>query len=376
MLPRKILLIGAATLALASCSWQFATQDAAGPYPSIAPDSTPSPTPTPSPSPTVEQVLHPLTGMPFIELASPAQLSEMPKVLAVKIDNTRNAQPQAGMGEADLVYVEEIEYGMTRLVAIFSSQIPDRIGPVRSARITDIDLLAQYGSPAFAFSGAQKKLWPALDTAPFIDISANKDPDDYSRDFDRRAPYNYFFDAPTALAQFDDISTAKEMGFTFDELTPSGGVPARSVELTWPSSTLKFRYNPSQDQYAVELNGERASVEAVDQVGQVEQTASVQGKVWADTAVIQLVEQVQSVYFDKGGGNTPQVETIGSGKAMIFRDGQLFTATWSRPDALSGTTFTNAAGNPVPFHPGHTWIALYSNDRTVEIKGNQTISAQ
>ena len=223
---------------------------------------------------------------------------------------------------------------------------------------------------------AQGKLWPALEAAPFIDVSANKNPDDYSRDFDRRAPYNYFFNAATALAQFDDISTAKEMGFTFDELIPSGGVPARSVELTWPSSSLKFRYNPSRDQYSVQLNGERASVEEIDQVGQVGQTTTAQGKVWADTAVIQLVDQVPSVYFDKGGGNTPQVETIGSGEAIVLRDGQLFTATWSRPDALSGTTFTNAAGNPVPFHPGHTWIAMYSKDRIVEIKGNQTISAQ
>ena len=360
----KILLIGAATLSLVSGCSQSATQDAAGPDPSIAPTSTPSATSTPTP--TLEQTLHPLTGMPFIELPSPAQFSGMPIVLAVKIDNTRNAQPQAGVGEADLVYVEEIEYGMTRLAAIFSSQIPNRIGPVRSARITDIDLLAQYGSPAFAFSGAQGKLWPALEAAPFIDVSANKAPDDYSRDFDRRAPYNYFFDAPTALAQFEGVSTAKEMGFTFDELIPNGGGPASSVELTWPSSTIKFRYSPSRGQYAVQLNGERASVEEVDQVG----------KVWADTAVIQLVEQVQSAYFDKGGGNTPHVETIGSGEAIVLRDGQLFTATWSRPDALSGTTFTDTAGTPVPFHPGHTWIALYSKDRNVEITGNQTISSQ
>ena len=109
----------------------------------------------------------------------------MPPVLAVKIDNTRNAQPQAGVELADLVYVEEVEYGMTRLAAIFSSTIPARIGPVRSARITDIDLLAQYGSPAFAFSGAQRKLWPALAKAPFIDVSANKAAEDYSRDSNR-----------------------------------------------------------------------------------------------------------------------------------------------------------------------------------------------
>lgn len=297
----------------------------------------------------------------------------MPKVLAVKIDNTRNAQPHAGINEADLVYVEEIEYGMTRLAAIFSSKIPSRIGPVRSARITDIDLLAQYGSPAFAFSGAQGKLWPALEAAPFIDVSANKDPEDYSRDFNRRAPYNYFFDAHTALSQVDGVSTAKDMGFTFSESIPSGGVPARAAELTWPSSTLKFRYDSTRGQYAVKLNGERASVEEIEQVAQTE---TDQGKVWADTAVIQLVQQTQSVYFDKGGGNTPHVETIGSGEAIILRDGQLFTATWSRPDAQSGTTFTDAAGNPVPFHLGHTWIALYSKDRNVKIEGNQIDSSQ
>lgn len=286
----------------------------------------------------------------------------MPRVLAVKIDNTRNAQPQAGVEAADLVYVEEVEYGMTRLAAIFSSTIPARIGPVRSARITDIDLLAQYGSPAFAFSGAQRKLWPALADSPFIDVSANKVPQDYSRDSTRRAPYNYFFDAITALTQVDGVSQAKDMGFTFAQAVPIGGTPAVSAELTWPSSTLKFKYNQSHDQYAIQLNGERSSFEEVEQG---------QGKVWADTAVIQFVNQTQSVYFDKGGGNTPHVETIGSGTAIILRNGQLFNSQWSRPDSQSGTTFTDAAGNPVPFKPGHTWVALYSKDRDVTIKGTQ-----
>ncbi len=291
----------------------------------------------------------------------------MPQVLAVKIDNTRNAQPQAGVAAADLVYIEEIEYGMTRLAAIFSSTIPARIGPVRSARITDIDLLGQYGSPAFAFSGAQRKLWPALAAAPFIDVSANKVPQDYSRDSARRAPYNYFFDAQTALTRVKGVSKAKDMGFTFAQAIPSGGSPAASAELTWPSSTLKFHYNPIRDQYAVQLNGERASVE---------KSVEGDGKVWVDTAVIQLVKQTQSVYFDKGGGNTPHVETIGSGEAIIMRNGQLFHAKWSRPDSQSGTTFTDAAGNPVPFHPGHTWIALYSKDRVVTVKSSQVSPSQ
>jgi hypothetical protein len=323
--------------------------------------------PSPTSSPSVAQTLHPLTGLPYIELPRPAAFAGLPQVLAVKIDNTRNAQPQVGVEVADLVYVEEVEYGMTRLAAIFSTTIPSRIGPVRSARITDIDLLAQYGSPAFAFSGAQRKLWPALADAPFIDVSANKVPQDYSRDSTRRAPYNYFFDAATALTQADGVSQVKDVGFTFSQAVPTGGSPAVSAELTWPSSTLKFQYNGGREQYAVQLNGERASFE---RVGQGE------GKVWADTAVIQFVKQTQSAYFDKGGGNTPHVETIGSGKAMILRNGQLFNSLWSRPDSQSGTTFTDTAGNPIPFHPGHTWIALYNKDRDVTLKGVQATPTQ
>jgi hypothetical protein len=88
------------------------------------------------------------------------------------------------------------------------------------------------------------------------------------------------------------------------------------------------------------------------------------------------VEQTQSAYFDKGGGNTPQVQTVGSGEAIILRNGQLFSALWSRPDSQSGTTFTDTLGNPVPFHPGHTWIALYNKDRDVVIKSTNATPTQ
>lgn len=370
----KSLLIGVALLALVSgCASPISTNGAApnvsptkSPVATANPNPSPSPLPSPSPSPTLVQTLHPLTGLPYVELSRPATSTGMPLVLAVKIDNTRNAQPQVGIEAADLVYIEEVEYGMTRLAAIYSSTTPARIGPVRSARITDIELLSQYGSPAFAFSGAQGKLWPALAEAPFIDVSANKVPQAYARDSTRRAPYNYFFDAEAALAQLEGVSPAKEMGFTFAQAIPSGGSPAVSAELTWPSSSLKFRYNQIRNQYAIQLNGERASFEGVEQG---------EGKVWADTAVIQFVEQTQSVYFDKGGGNTPNVKTIGTGEAMILRNGQLFNAQWSRPDSQSGTTFTDTFGNPVPFHPGHTWIALYSEDRDVTIKSTKVTSA-
>lgn len=74
----------------------------------------------------------------------------------VKIDDTPPAHPQAGLEDADVVYIEQVEGGLTRLAAVFSSNIPTVIGPVRSARISDIEILKQFGRVAFAYSGAQK----------------------------------------------------------------------------------------------------------------------------------------------------------------------------------------------------------------------------
>lgn len=291
--------------------------------------------------------ISPLTGLPQ---------DEPTPVLVVKLDNTRNALPHAGLRSADLIYIEEVEYGITRLAAVFSSRVPHRIGPVRSARITDIDLLEQYGSPAFAFSGAQRKLWPALNAAPFVDLSANKDAADYSRDFSRRAPYNYFFDGKVALKNAEGVSLDQDMGFLFESAIPSGGAYNKAASLQWGYASARFVYDPLKRKYAVRLNGERATSEEED------------GLQWADTVVIQKVKQTQSKYFDKGGGNTPHAETIGQGQAIVLRNGFAFPVTWSRPNAESGTTFSGANGAPLEFKPGQTWVALYDKNRPVKFK--------
>ena len=161
----------------------------ASPTPSASPSPSASPTPTPTPTPT-----SPLNGEPL-----DPDKGDRP-VLIVKLDNTTYAQPHAGLTKADIVYVEEVEYGITRLAAVFSTSIPKRIGPVRSARITDIDLVAQYGRPAFAYSGAQRKLLPVLAKASTYDVSPNHGASAYRRDTSRRAPYNLYADGRTLLA--------------------------------------------------------------------------------------------------------------------------------------------------------------------------------
>ena len=326
--------MGLAGLAAACSTSPTAAPDASpsssAPAPSVSAPAIPSPSPTPVPT-------SPLTGLP--------ETTPSP-VLIVKLDNTHNAQPHAGLKDADIVYIEEVEYGITRIAAVFSGIIPAHIGPVRSARITDIDLLAQYGTPAFAYSGAQRKMYPAIDGASLIDVSPRKGAEGYARDFDRRAPYNYFLDGTVALERAPDASVSRDMGFVFSPEIPAGGTPNTKAKMKWGYAKAMFTFDPLTGLYKVNLNGYRAEAEEND-LGQN-----------AATVVIQYVKQEPSKYFDKGGGNTPHAETIGTGTATVLRDGYSYDVTWNRPSADVGTTFTMADGTPMAFKPGQQWIVL------------------
>jgi hypothetical protein len=285
------------------------------------------------------EVFSPLTGLPE---------SAPTPVLIVKMDNTRNAQPHTGLKDADVVYLEEVEYGITRIAAVFSSVIPDRIGPTRSARITDIDLTAQYGTPAFSFSGVQRKMWPAIDASTVIDVSPNKYASAYFRDHSRRVPYNLFLNGPKVLAWAADkgVATDRNIGFVFSSDIPGNGTTNTGAKMKWGGASAEFTYDPASGLYNVSLNGIPATA---SETGANQQAATV---------VIQNVVQTQSKYWDKGGGNTPHAATIGNGTATVLRDGKSYNVTWNRPSADAGTTFTMADGSPMPFKPGQQWVVL------------------
>jgi hypothetical protein len=95
-------------------------------------------------------------------------------VLAVKIDNIVNARPQTGLGRAAIVYVLPVEGGLSRFLAVFYAHFPPVVGPVRSARDDDLQLLRQFGRPAFAYSGAQPQLLPVVERARIADLYAGR----------------------------------------------------------------------------------------------------------------------------------------------------------------------------------------------------------
>ncbi len=266
-------------------------------------------------------------------------------VLAIKIDNTRAAQPHAGLQAADLVYVEEVEWDLTRLLAIFNSSLPPEIGPVRSARISDIEMLAPFGKVAFSNSGMQAKLKPYIAAANLYDVSAERIYDGFRNDPGRPAPVDHMADPVALLAAAPDAEKARDIGLVFSQTPPAGGTPITQVKATWPSSEVSFTWDPTEGNFIVGLNGD-------------ESRSTEGGPQRAATAVIQSVAQTDSGFGDKYGGRTPLIETVGKGAAIVLRDGRMWSVTWERPDELSGTTFTLPDGSPMPFAIGQEWIVL------------------
>ena len=270
-------------------------------------------------------------------------------VLVVKIDDTTQAHPQVGLEDADIVYIEQVEGGLTRLAAIFSSTIPQRIGPVRSARISDIDILSQFGRVAFAYSGAQRKLLPVIAAANLQDLGAQRQSSTiYTTDPNRIPPYAMILRADLLMEKIVEknyaIDSAKNVGFEFGDL-PEGGVPTETAVMHWPAARYSATWSDDQARWLLSHNTSVNYAESGVVLGPT-------------TLVIQMVSITPSEYKDKVGGVTPFSQTIGTGKAYVLRDGQRFVTTWNRASSETGTTFTLSDGSVMQFDPGQIWIAL------------------
>ena len=286
-----------------------------------------------------EPVLNSLNGLPGVD----------GPVLVVKIDDTNLAHPQVGLKSADVVYVEQVEGGLTRLAAVFSSTIPDVIGPVRSARISDIELFAQYGKIAFAYSGAQRKLLPVISEANLVDVGAMRfGPTYYANDPNRIAPYAMMVQSRVLLDEGikrnPEIAISKPMGWNFSEESPVTQ-KFTSVEIKWPASRYSAKWSATENRWLLYF-GEQPNLDADGY------------HLGPKNILVQLVDISDSIYKDKVGGVTPFSATVGNGRCYLLRDAGSIPCLWSRATADSGTSFTDLTGAPISFAPGQSWFAL------------------
>lgn len=289
----------------------------------------------------------PLTGLP-----APAGLPARP-ALVVKIDNAPKARPQAGINQADIVIAEKVEDGITRLFAIFHSQDADPVGPVRSARTTDIHLVTPLARPLFSYSGTNTTFQKQIDAAPLVDIGIDKQPGLYNRRKDRPALYNLFSATPKLWATAPAGSTPpppllryRPDGKPFDY---AGVAPAKGVHLEYRGKNVTTLTDWVWDAGASAWVRTQDGTQHVDAAG---------GPVRARNVVVQFVEYVDTGQRDQSGSVVPEGRLIGAGEAWVLCDGKAVKGRWSKPSAEAPTTYTDSAGKPIGLTPGQTWIEL------------------
>jgi len=285
-------------------------------------------------------ILHwPLTGLPGADdvgLTRPA--------LVVKIDNLDGgARPQLGINQADVVYEERVESGVTRFLAVFHSTDAGPIGPVRSARTTDIPLFSALGNPMFAWSGSNELMAADIRAAQMVDVGHTPAVDQYFRESSRRAPHNLLVQGYLAMVDSHraDAGVPPPL-FTYrPDGVPAVGEPARGVDLAFGNGAVPVSFAWDGTGWARSQNG----TPHVDADGAPVAPANV---------VVQFVGYGQY----RGAGPRVVAELVGEGEAWVFTGGQRIVGRWVKPSVDAVTQYLLPDGTPIALTPGRTWVEL------------------
>ena len=281
-----------------------------------------------------------LTGLPT-DPADPTFTTR--PILAVKIDNYGPARPQWGLDDADAIIEENVE-GVTRFIALFHSRLPGLVGPVRSARTGDLDLLIAMNRPVFAFSGANPGVGEWVDSAAtsglLVDFTAQANPC-FVRTPDRPGPHNLLLDPVCAVSAAADAGAARPLWSIKPSWTP-GAVDADStftvgmdgVRIDWTWDAGSGTYLRWQDGLA-HMTADGAQIRANN--------------------VVEIVTEYVPSPVD---ARSPNAITVGTGDAVVHRDGHAVPVTWSRATPYDAFKFADAAGQPVPLDSGTTFVEL------------------
>jgi len=270
--------------------------------------------------------------------------------LAVKIDNVTRAHPQSGVNQADVVYEELVEGGVTRLVAVFQSTSATTVGPVRSARTSDPPLLEGFDRPLFAYSGANRGTRNALRQSPLTDAGYSRYEPDYWRDRSRRPPHNLYTDTDRLWAHHAERTSVPPAPFVHrypgQDLHPAAE-PATGVSIDFGLTEVDYDWDGTG--WDRTHNG-TAHVDA-DGV-----------RIAPANVVVQFIRYGRSA----ADLRSPEAITEGSGEAWLFTDGHVVRGHWDRPDASRPATF-RSDGTEVRLSVGATWVAL-AKEGTAEVR--------
>jgi hypothetical protein len=301
--------------------------------------------------PPVLSGIDPLTGLPP---TSPT--AEKRPALAIKVDNVQGAWPQAGLNQADIVYDLPVEGGLTRLLAIFHSADVPVIGPIRSARPVDADILHLLGHSYFAFSGGTSSdLGPINDHSNATPMWWDVTPSLFVIRHDHAVPHQVFGTTAMLYAGGEARSpstTPPPPMFSYQVAVPTNAVPATTVTAQYSAATASWTWNGTQ--YLRNQSGHADLLIGGAQVS-------------ATNVVVMSVGVKNTSAHDSHGTVVPLPVVIGSGQVWVFRNGVVVHGTWSRPTENSPMKLQTTAGQVIPLMPGRTWVEVLPNSSAPRI---------
>lgn len=293
---------------------------------------------------TTLEPIAPLTGLPLTDQARLAR-----PALVVKVENAPASRPQSGLDAADVVYEEIVEGGITRFLAVFHSTDAELIGPVRSVRPSDPDIIAAFGG-LFAYSGGIPSFIDAVRktsgiTDVGVDLLDEGTDKPYFRRAGRTAPSNLYTSTAKLYAKAPARGTRPPGRFA--EFLPAGeafaapgATPAVNLTATVGTTRVVFDYDAASKTYR--------------RAGLVEGA----GVVAPSNVIVQFTRYQDTDETDQTDATVEKATTVGSGDALILAGGMAVRGKWSKPSAGAYTTYTDAAGAPVRLVPGRTWVEL------------------
>jgi hypothetical protein len=294
-----------------------------------------------------EVPIAPLTGLP-----DPDGVANGRPALTVKVNNT-NHNTQAGVDQADVVYEEVVEGSYTRLAAIFNSQAPDKVGPVRSVRRTDASIVWPIGG-VFVFSGGAQASLDAIDAAPVVQLDETRASELMFRDDSAEAPYNLWARVDQMFASTQDAEPVPPPAlFAYRaEGTPLTGTPVASVRVGFQAG-FDVTWTWLADQRAW---------------GRTAGSAAASPTQEGDKEVTPKNVVVLKVNYAGGVGvEGSEAELTGSGDALVFTAGREIQGRWERAAEEDVTKLVDADGNEIELTPGQTWVQLADVSYAVDV---------
>lgn len=316
-----------------------ATTEAETTVPATEPPTTPPPTEAPTTTLPPEVPRMPLTGVPL----AAGELPPDRPALAAKIDNVGCAhRTQSGLNVADIVFEEIVEGRVTRFAAVFHSQPSNPVGPIRSGRSQDVDMLGGLNRPLLAWSGGNPGVNRFIGDSDLIDLSAQNHAGGYFRSRGCGSPHNLFNNADDLWAQTPP--EAGRPGPLFEYLEPGEaplGVDAAFVDVHVGTIPVRWDWDPATGTYLRTESGRAHNLGDGSRV--------------TTNNVVVIVNEYRPTPWN---AKSPEAISVGGGEAIVFTGGKVITGTWARPDRLSPYTLVATDGAPIELTPGRTFVEM------------------